>query len=172
MRIKIFLLCAVVMTLAMCSSAAVGPAASPVLISKNFIDDNTYRIVCRGFPAQGLSGLQRNESAMRAARLNAYLFIKSDFVDSVAPDRDGSVEKFEVTRDYAVIYYVVSKRGLKKLLRPESKEEAAPRPETRTDPDKGPARDAEKSASPEPDKDASPKPGPDGASSGGTGNNK
>lgn len=160
MRIKIFLLCAAVMTLAMCSSAAVGPAASPVLISKNFIDDNTYRIVCRGFPAQGLSGLQRNESAMRAARLNAYLFIKSDFVDSVAPDRDGSVEKFEVTRDYAVIYYVVSKRGLKKLLRPEPREEAAPR----TDPDNGPARDAEKGAS--------PKPGPDGASSGGTGNNK
>lgn len=154
MKIKVLLLLAAVSMLTLCGPPVKGPTAQLVLISKKFIDDNSYRVVCRGFPEQGLEGVQRTESAKRAARLNAYVFIKSEFVDAVAPDKDGRVEKFEVASDYAVIYYVVSKRGLKKMLRPEPKPESnqEPKPEPQTD------------------KDASPKPGPGDGSKDGTGN--
>jgi hypothetical protein len=91
------------------------------LISKGFIDDNSYRVVCRGFPEEGLTGVERTESAKRAALLSAYAFIQAEFVDKVAPDRDGRAEKFEVGSDSTVVYYVVSKRGLKKLRRPDPK---------------------------------------------------
>jgi hypothetical protein len=146
MKIKVFLLLMAVSMVTLCGPSVKGPTAQLVLISKKFIDDNSYRVVCRGFPEEGLEGVQRTESAKRAARINAYVFIKSEFVDAVAPDRDGRVEKFEVASNYAVIYYVVSKRGLKKMLRPE------PKPELQTD------------------KDASPKPGPGDGSRDATGN--
>jgi hypothetical protein len=87
------------------------------LISKGFIDDNTWKIVCRGYPLEGLTGLQMIESSKRAALLSAYYFIQQTFDDSVAPDKDGTTEKIEMRGDHAVLHYVVHKRGLKKMLR-------------------------------------------------------
>ncbi len=86
-----------------------------VLIRGEFLDDTTYLIVCRGFPEQGLVGLQRIESSKRAALLNAYYFIRGTFGDKVAPDREGRVDKFKIMADYAVVYYIVKKNGLKAL---------------------------------------------------------
>ncbi len=82
------------------------------LISKGFIDDNTWKIVCRGYPMEGLSGTQMGESSKRAALLSAYYFIQQTFDDSVAPDRDGTTEKIEMKSDHAVLHYVVRKKGL------------------------------------------------------------
>jgi hypothetical protein len=133
MKIKLFPILAAILIIARCGHEVKGPTMPQVLISKKFIDDNSYRIVCRGFPEEGLTGVQRTESSKRAARLNAYVFIKSEFVDAVAPDRDGRVEKFEVANDYAIIYYVVAKKGLKKMIRPEPKPEPGPRTDTGKD---------------------------------------
>jgi hypothetical protein len=124
MKIKMILLCMVALLATMCDrNAGRGPMSREVLISKNFIDDNSFRIVCRGFPEPGLTGIKERESARQAARLNAYYFIKSMFTDAVAPDRDGREEEMTDASDHAVIYYVISRKGLKKYLRPEPKEE-------------------------------------------------
>lgn len=87
------------------------------LISKGFIDDNTWKVVCRGYPLEGLDGIQMGESSKRAALLSAYYYIKETFNDSVAPDKDGRTEKIEMKRDHAVLHYVVRKKGLKRMLR-------------------------------------------------------
>src|SRR5271157_3988710 len=83
------------------------PTLEDVLIRKGFVDDNSYRIVCRGYPQQGLEGIQKTESSKRGALLNAYYFVQTLFDDSVAPDRDGKAEKFEVMNDFAVVYYLI-----------------------------------------------------------------
>jgi hypothetical protein len=88
-----------------------------IVVSKEFIDSNTFEIVVNGYPKESLQGIARSASAKRAALLNAYIQIKKEFDDSVAPDRDGSVKKFEFGRDRATVYYTVKKRGLKSRLR-------------------------------------------------------
>lgn len=110
------------------SVKSAGPEAA--LINKGFVDDNTYRVVCRGYPLGGLTGTQQQESSKRAALLHAYYIIQSVFNDSVAPDRDGRTEKIEYMRDHAVLYYAVHKKGLKRMVRkepkPAAKQESAP----------------------------------------------
>jgi hypothetical protein len=87
------------------------------LISQGFVDDNTYRVVCRGFPLEGSTGIQMIESSKRAALLGAYYYIQNTFNESVAPDKDGKAEKFEYLSDHVVVHYVVQKKGLKKMIR-------------------------------------------------------
>jgi hypothetical protein len=118
-RISGFLIAALFVTA--CSGqprvAGGAPSIEDVLISRGFIDNNTYRIVCRGYPQGGLDGIQKIESSKRGALLNAYYFVQNIFDDSVAPDKDGRVEKFEVMSDYAIVHYVISKMGLKKRVK-------------------------------------------------------
>ena len=118
-----------------CDLPVSGPTSQQVLVTKGFIDDNTYRIVCRGFPEKGLTGVAKTESSRQAARLNAYVFIQSEFVDAVAPGRYGTVEKYDFTDEYAVIHFVLRKKGLRKMLRPGSKTDPTPGPDSRTVPD-------------------------------------
>lgn len=103
-----------------------GPRES--LISKGFVDDSTYRVVCRGYPLEGLTGAQKLESSKRAALLNAYYVIQGVFNDSVAPDRDGKTEKIEYMRDHAVLYYTVRKKGLRRMVRTEPAPAVKPAP--------------------------------------------
>ena len=84
-----------------------------VLISKKFLDNNSFSIVCKGFPKEDLTGIARLESAKRAALLNAYFFIQQEFDESVAPDKDGRVEKFDAGENQATVYYILKKDGLK-----------------------------------------------------------
>lgn len=162
MKIKVFLLLLMVSCFTLCDQPGKGPTSQPVLVSRNFIDDNTFRIVCRGYPTQGLTGVPRVESAKYSALQNAYYFIKLDFIDAVAPDRGVLEEKYEVPGDYAIIYYTIKKRGLKKMLRPESKPD--PRPEPK--PDQNTVPGAEKNTKPDIDSNTAPQPGPDGGSQG------
>jgi len=87
------------------------------LISQGFVDDDTYKVVCRGYPLEGSTGIQKTESSKRAALLGAYYYIKNAFNESVAPDRDGKAEKFEFMSDHVVVHYVVQKKGLKKMAK-------------------------------------------------------
>jgi hypothetical protein len=119
MRIKVILVMVTALFLSMgCDEkgAENGIKKEP-LISQGFVDDDTYRVVCRGYPLEGSRGLQKVESSKRAALLGAYYYIKNAFGESVAPDKDGKAEKFEYMSDHAVVHYVVQKKGLKKMAR-------------------------------------------------------
>jgi hypothetical protein len=88
-----------------------------VLISKRFTSSTTYSLVCKGFPKDELTGPARMESAKRAALLNVYYYVQQIFNDTVAPDRDGRVEKYEAGDDYATVYYEIAKPGLRQRLK-------------------------------------------------------
>lgn len=103
------------------NTAGTGPGKQEVLLSRGFVDDNTYRVVCRGYPPEGLSGIQQAESSKRAALLSAYYFIGQVFNENVAPDRDGRIEKIEYMSDHAVLHYVVSRKNLRGMVRTEPK---------------------------------------------------
>ena len=85
----------------------------PTLVKEGFISNNEYEIVCIGFPKEGLQGIQKEESAKRAAILNAYYYAGTRFDDTVKPDVDGKVKKIVVSDEYATIYYIISKKNLK-----------------------------------------------------------
>jgi len=89
----------------------------PTLVKEGFIAPNEYEIVCIGLPKEGLTGLQKDESAKRAAILNAYFYTKERFDNTVAPDLDGSVKKMELSETHATVYYVISKSNLKSRMK-------------------------------------------------------
>jgi len=89
----------------------------PTLVQEGFISPNEYEIVCIGFPKEGLTGLQKDESAKRAAILNAYYYTGTRFDETIAPDKDGTVKKMEVTDTHAKVYYVITKSNLKSRLK-------------------------------------------------------
>ena len=86
----------------------------PSLISEEFTSNDTYEVVCRGFPKQGLTGVQKEESGKRAALLNAYYFVQTRFDNTVKPDTDGVVLKYDVQEEFVIVYYRVTKSNLKK----------------------------------------------------------
>jgi hypothetical protein len=138
----------IILTCVIISAGCDGPAVKSgvqreALISKGFIDDNAYRVVCRGYPQKGLTGVQQDESAKRAALLSAYYFIKRDFTDAVRPDKDGSAEKFDVVEDHVVVHYVVRKKGLKKMVRkiPLTEPEPKPVPDVKPEPKPDPVNE-------------------------------
>jgi len=101
-----------------CSSGnEINVQSLPALISEEYISDDTYEIVCRGFPKQGLEGVQREESAKRAALLNAYYFVQARFDATVKPDADGTVVRYDVQDEFVVIYYRVTKKNLKSRIK-------------------------------------------------------
>jgi len=103
---------------AACSSKPEGMVSSvPSLIKEGFTSNTEYEIICRGFPKEGLEGVQKDESAKRAALLNAYYFTRLKFDDTVIPDRDGKAERFVINQDHAVVYYTISKPDLKSRIR-------------------------------------------------------
>ena len=119
MRINVlFIILTIALLSVSCDEKGVESGApKETLISQGFVDDNTYKVVCRGFPLEGSTGIQKSESSKRAALLGAYYYIKTIFNDSVAPDKDGKAEKFEFISDYVVVHYVVHKKGLKKMMK-------------------------------------------------------
>jgi len=88
----------------------------PALIREGFLSKNSYEILCYGFPKDELQGIQRAQSAKRAAILNAYYFTKQRFNDTVKPDMDGKIKKITVDDDYAVIHFIINKKNLKTRL--------------------------------------------------------
>ena len=89
--------------------------SSSSLVSERFISDTEYEIVCLGYPKEGLTGVQREESAKRAALLSAYYFANNRFGNTINPDRDGRTEKITMYDGYCEIRYVIKKSNLKNL---------------------------------------------------------
>lgn len=85
-----------------------------VVVEKSFRDDNTFVIVCNGWPKDTLTGLARAQSAREAALINAQFSSKDLFDESIDTVKNGTVEKYEVLDDYARVYYVITKTDLKK----------------------------------------------------------
>jgi hypothetical protein len=93
---------------------------SKVLIKRYFDDDNTYVIVCKGFPKEGLDPAESRGTAREAALLNAQVIAKQAFKDSVDVIKNGRVEKYTDYPGYSVLYYVIKYPRLKKQLREEN----------------------------------------------------
>lgn len=90
-----------------------------ILIKGTFIDDTSYMIVCKGFPREGLEGVQAMETAKEAALLNAQMIAKDVFADSVDVVRQGTIDRYDTGDGYAVVTYVIKGPDLKQSLRPE-----------------------------------------------------
>jgi len=115
------ILSSIILSLVIFSSCSVDPGKNvrsvPNLISEKFLNDTEYEIICLGFPKQGLSGVQKEESAKRAALLNAYFYSKNRFDETVNPDLDGRTVKLAMFDDHAELTYVIKKINLKKRLK-------------------------------------------------------
>ena len=96
----------------MVGGGAPGASEEAGVVEEGFRDQDTYVVVCGGIPLEGSTGVAKNESAKRAAKLCALSRIKSVFGDAVRAD-SGSVEKFEMKGDTGVVTYVVSEKGLR-----------------------------------------------------------
>ena len=112
----------VVLAMLNCSNKSVRHGNAPlkeedVLISQKFLDDNSYLIVCRGFPKEDLEGMARSLSAEKSAQLNAMYFTQKVFNDDLDPVKFGTVEKYVKYDDHVVIHYLIRKEGLKNSLR-------------------------------------------------------
>lgn len=89
----------------------------PNLVKEGFISDTEYEIVCLGLPKAGLHGVQKEESAKRAALLNAYYYSKNRFDNTVNPDQDGKIDKFVMFEDHGELRYIITKSNLKKRVK-------------------------------------------------------
>lgn len=117
-KFQVLFLIALFFMITGCSSKPDGMVSSvPSLIKEGFKSDTEYEIICRGFPKEGLEGIQKDESAKRAALLNAYYFARLKFDDSVVPDRDGKAERFVLNQDHAIVYYTIKKPDLKRRVK-------------------------------------------------------
>ncbi|MCU0845930.1 MAG: hypothetical protein MUC76_13505 [Spirochaetes bacterium] len=90
-----------------------------ILIKNHFIDDTSYMIVCKGYPREGLEGVQAMETAKEAALMNAQMVAKDFFIDSVDVVRQGTVDRYDTADGYAVVTYIIKGSDLKRSLRPE-----------------------------------------------------
>jgi hypothetical protein len=90
-----------------------GLSMRDVLIDKGFRDDNTFFIICKGYPDLTLKNeTQRAESAKEAALINAEMIARELFDDSVDVVRNGLIEDYTTRGDYTVITYVVQQEQL------------------------------------------------------------
>ncbi len=112
-----FLISSMLLLIACSGDTVKNVQSIPNLISEKFISDTEYEIVCIGLPKEGLKGVQKEESAKRAAILVAYYYSKNKFDDTVNPDQDGKIEKFTMFDDHAEIKYVITKSNLKKRVK-------------------------------------------------------
>ena len=116
-NIKSFILIVSLLFIASCSGSKISVSSTPNLIIEGFISDTEYEIVCLGIPKSGLSGIQKEESAKRAALLNAYYYVKNRFDETVSPDMDGKISKFVMHDDHGELSYIIKKSNLKKRVK-------------------------------------------------------
>ncbi|TAL39681.1 MAG: hypothetical protein EPN93_01010 [Spirochaetes bacterium] len=92
---------------------ASGLFSRDVLIDRGFRDDNTFFVVCKGYPNAALKNeTERYESAKEAALTNAQV-LSQEFLDvSVDVIRNGIVEDYQSANDYVVITYVIQLEGV------------------------------------------------------------
>lgn len=115
---KMCVVTAVVLIFAGCGPQRVADRGD-LLIKSAFLDDTSYMIVCKGYPREGLEGVQAMETAKVAALLNAQMIAKDIFADSVDVVRQGVADRYDTADGYAVVTYIIKGPGLRRSLRPE-----------------------------------------------------
>lgn len=81
-----------------------------------FEDDNTYVILCKGYPKEGISGKARIETAKEAALINAQFYAKNIFDDTVNVITNGTIKNFKIYEDHVIIHYVIEHKNLRRLM--------------------------------------------------------
>jgi hypothetical protein len=118
MKNLLLLLLSASMILFACGKKSTIDDKPKILINKYFQDDDTYIIICKGFPKEGLTDdIQKTETAKEAALINAQMIAKETFKDSVDIVKIGIVESYELQDGSAMIKYVLKYSGLKSSLR-------------------------------------------------------
>ncbi len=105
---------------AVLAAFAVGAGAQEkreVLVKKYFNNNNTFIIICKGYPKEGLSGTQAMETAKEAALLNAQIIARETFKDSVDVVKGGAVLKYVERDDYVIIHYALTLINLRSKLK-------------------------------------------------------
>jgi hypothetical protein len=82
-----------------------------------FKNENTFVIICKGWPKEGLTGVAQADSAKEAALINAQFTCRDLFAKSVDVVRNGTIEKYTVYDDYVTIQYVLKFQGLRKFYK-------------------------------------------------------
>lgn len=105
---------------AVLAAFAIGAGAQEkreVLVKKYFKNNNTFIIICKGYPKEGLSGTQAVETAKEAALLNAQIIARETFKDSVDVVKRGAVLKYVESDDHVVIHYALTQINLRSKLK-------------------------------------------------------
>ncbi|MBN2402981.1 MAG: hypothetical protein JXN64_11360 [Spirochaetes bacterium] len=89
-------------------------AKDTVIEKKWFKNNNTFVIICRGWPNESLSGKARVDSAKEAALMNAQFCAKDLFDKTVDVVRNGTIVKYTIYDDYVTIEYSIQQNGLRK----------------------------------------------------------
>lgn len=93
------------------------PGISGTLIKKYFKDNNTFVIICKGYPKEGARDLEVRGTAREAALINAQVIAKQSFSKRINVITGGSPEKYVDFEGFAVVYYVVKRPGLRSYAR-------------------------------------------------------
>jgi len=92
-------------------------AKDNVIEKKWFRNDNTFVIICRGWPKEGLNDKAKLESAKEAALINAQFSARDLFNKSVDVIKNGNIEKYNIYDDYVTIEYSITYKGLRKFYK-------------------------------------------------------
>ncbi len=98
------------------SITIMGPARASerkVILSKKFLNNNTYQIVARGYPATDAEGIKKRITAKEAALLNAQGVASTLFSKSLDVVKSGKVFKYSFNGRYATLYYRIHKPNLR-----------------------------------------------------------
>lgn len=88
-----------------------------VLVKKYFKNNNTFIIICKGYPRESLSGTQAMETAKESALLNAQMIARGIFKESVDVVKGGSVLRYIEAGDHVVIHYALTQINLRSKLK-------------------------------------------------------
>ncbi|MFH0974383.1 MAG: hypothetical protein V1874_01210 [Spirochaetota bacterium] len=84
---------------------------------KWFKNDNTFVIICKGWPKESLTGQARIDSAKEAALMNAQFTTKDLFSKPVDVVKFGTIENYKIYDKYVTIQYVITYTGLRRYYK-------------------------------------------------------
>ncbi len=110
--------CSMAAAMLSCGGSAGTQERRTTLVKKYFKNDDTFIIVAKGYPREGVDNqVQQLETAKEAALLNAQIIARESFDDTVDVVKKGSVDSYEVFDDYATVTYIVTMDRLNKRQR-------------------------------------------------------
>lgn len=111
---KKYILCIIILSVLSCYEKN---NKTEIIVKKQFINTNTYEIVCKGWPKESLTGKARLESAKEAALINAQLAAKKIFKEPIDVIRHGTISMYDINDDYVTIHYIITYKNLKKYFK-------------------------------------------------------